>query len=245
MRAYIINLDRAPERWAHMKQSFETTKIEPCRVSAVDGKELSLPCNDFDERRFHLFHGRATNIYEVACYLSHIKAMNTFLETQEEYGLICEDDVFLKPDFELLLEEAIKASSSWNILRLTGLHPGKPLVVKKLTDAYELTVQMGRLKGAGAYLIDRKAAQVLVKKLLPMWLPWDHAIDREWFFGLRALSVKPFPISQTEEQFQSAIQGNSKPKLSSWRRYLTTYPYQAMNELSRWCFRATNIYKRN
>lgn len=236
--AYVINLDCAPERWTHIEKAFATTTMQLHRVSAVDGNDIALPSPHFDAVRFRLFHGRLINIYEVACYLSHLKALQAFLETKEKYALICEDDIFLKPELEDVLHKALQFSSSWNILRLTGLSSNAGLFLQKLTPSYSLSLQLGRLKGAGAYVVDRKAASSFLKGLLPIWLPWDHAFDREWVFGLKALSVTPFLISQTDEKFESAIQKNSQPKLSSLQRYLTTYPYQCFNEISRCFFRS-------
>ena len=241
LRAYIINLDRAPSRWKHIEESFEKTSLQLCRIPAVDGNTLMLTCANFDANRFRRFHGRFLNIYEVACYLSHMKAIQAFLKTNEEHALICEDDIFVNPDLENVIAAALQERTSWNILRLTGLYLGNTVSVKKLTGEYSLAVQLGRLKGAGAYILDRKAAEAFVKHLLPMWLPWDHAFDREWFFGLKALSVTPFPISQTREHFPSAIQKHSQPKLSNLQRSLTTYPYQIFNELTRYLFRLSAL----
>lgn len=226
-----------------MRKVFEEAGISHVRVPAIDGNQLILPCADFDEAKFRKFHGREINIYEVACYLSHLKAMKLFLESDDEFAMICEDDLFLKPGCKEALETALDLSSLWNILRLSGLREGKACRVQQLTPHYFLTLHFSRLKGAGAYLIDRNAASRLVQGLLPMWLPWDHAIDREWNFGLKALAVAPFPISQTEEKFESAIQKTSQPKLSSLRRCLTTYPYQALNELARWIARGVYFLK--
>ncbi len=241
--SYIINLDRAPERWEHMEKAFTEAGLPHLRVPAIDGNQLAFPCADFDEKKFRRFHGRDINIYEVACYLSHLKAINLFLESDDEFAMICEDDLFLKQGCKEVVETALASSSLWNILRLTGLREGKACQVQQLTAHYFLTLHLSRLKGAGAYLIDRKAASVLVKELIPMWLPWDHAIDREWIFGLRALAVAPFPISQTDEKFESAIQKMSQPKLPSHQRCLTTYPYQVLNEFSRWMARGFYFLK--
>jgi GR25 family glycosyltransferase involved in LPS biosynthesis len=71
-----------------------------------------------------------------------------------------------------------------------------------------------------------------------MRVPFDHAIDREWVYGLRSFSVQPFPISQTQAGFRSSIQKGPSGKLPKWRRWLTTYPYQVVNELSRYTSRA-------
>ena len=240
---YIINLDRAPERWEHMSETFTEAEIPIVRVPAIDGTQLIFPCVDFNEKKFWQFHGRETNIFEVACYLSHLKAIKLFLESDDEFAMICEDDLFLKPGCKEVVEIALSSSSLWNILRLSGLREGRACWLQQLSPRYFLTLHLSRLKGAGAYLIDRKAAAILVNELTPMWLPWDHAIDREWTFGLRALAVAPFPISQTDEKFESTIQKMSQPKLSSLQRCLTTYPYQALNELSRWMARGLYFLK--
>jgi glycosyl transferase family 25 len=241
--SYIINLDRAPERWEHMAKTFAEIGISIVRVPAIDGNQLTFPCSDFDEKNFRRFHGRDINIYEVACYFSHLKALQLFLESGDEVAMICEDDLFLKPESKEVLEAALGSSSLWNILRLTGLREGKACQIQQLTPHYSLTLHLSRLKGAGAYLIDRKAASVLARELLPMWLPWDHAIDREWNFSLKALAIAPFPISQTDEKFESAIQKSSQSKLSALQRCFTTYPYQVLNECSRWIARGSYFLK--
>jgi glycosyl transferase family 25 len=237
MKAYVVNLSSAPERWVHMQTVFAGTPFQVQRVEAISGKDLQLPIPEFDATRFRQFHGRGINIFEVACYLSHLKALRAFLETTESYAMICEDDLYPTVHIASLMARLMKTSSAWNIVRMTGLALGTPLKVASLDKTYALNVQMGRLKGCGAYIVDRKAAEIFVARLLPMWLPWDHAADREWLLGLKAVSVSPFPISQTEEKFSSAIQGNSQPRLSSRERWRTTYPYQIFNELSRWMHR--------
>ena len=237
MKAYVINLDSAPDRWEHMLHAFEGTSFSLVRIPAVSGKELKLPIPEFDEEKFRRRHGRLTNIFEVACYLSHIKALKAFLDSGESHAMICEDDLYPKKDGLQAINRLMETARCWNIARLTGLSPGKPLKITSLGHGYFLNVQIGRLKGCGAYIVDRRAAGAFLKMLLPMWLPYDHAFDREWVFGLRATSISPFPISQTEEVFASGIQGNSERKLPSKERWRSTYPYQIVNEISRWLSR--------
>jgi glycosyl transferase, family 25 len=237
MRAYVINLDAASDRWAHIDGALAKTGFGLCRVPAVDGNSIRLPDKDFSEMLYWWFHGRGTNLFEVGCYWSHIRALNTFLRTDEEYALICEDDIVLGPDLDAVVAGAMHYVRFWNILRLTGLSAPKAFKVTRLYGDYFLCVHTSRLKGSGAYLVDRKAARIYTTHLLPMRLPYDHAMDREWFFGLAAAAVTPFPISQTEKKFRSSIQQHSKSRLSSKRRWLATYPYQICNEIARWAFR--------
>ena len=237
MRAFIINLDSATDRWAFIQAAFAGSQLTLCRVSAVNGKTLTLPHAQYSERLYRWFHGRTPNPRELACYLSHLKAMEAFLATDEKHALIVEDDLVLRPDFDAAIGTAMQYARAWNILRVTGLSRGHPLTLARLSDKYSLCVSFGRLKGSGAYVIDRVAARALLSRLLPMRLPYDHALDREWFLGLRAAYISPFPASQIESPFLSSVQPGIYLKLSRARRTLTTYPYQACNEIMRWFFR--------
>ena len=243
MHAFVINLDAATDRWSFVQNSFAGSQVALCRVPAVDVKSLTFPHRDFSEHRYRWFHGRMNNPRELACYLSHLKAIETFLKTSESHGIIAEDDITLRADFDSILEALLEQAGAWNIVRLSGLSNGHPLRLSRLAGSYSLCVNLGRLKGAGAYLIDRRAAAALLSRLLPMWLPYDHAIDREWRWGLRAAYVLPFPVSQTESDFLSSVQPGIYPRLSRVRRVLTTYPYQACNELSRWLFRVSHALR--
>src|SRR6266480_1742563 len=98
MRAFVINLDAATDRWAFVQNSFAHSQAILCRVPAVDGKRLTLPHEDYSEPLYRWFHGRASNPRELACYLSHLKAIKTFLATNETHGLIAEDDIVPRPD---------------------------------------------------------------------------------------------------------------------------------------------------
>ena len=238
MLAYVINLDTATDRWKHMNAAFKATGLRLVRVSAVDGNSMMLPAGRFNCSGYHRRHGREINIFEVACYLSHLKALAAFLDGgAHETAIILEDDVIPAPDINAITREALDLFGKWDILRLSGLSCGNPVRVGKLTSGHSICVNLGRLKGAGAYIINRKAARRFLNPLLPITLPYDHAMDREWWWGLKAAYVLPFPISQTECHFRSSIQHNSKRKLSCARRLATTYPYQAFNEMNRYLFR--------
>ena len=240
MRAFIINLDSAPDRWAFIEAAFSQSRLILCRVPAIDASALKLPHPQYSERLYRWWHGRTPNVRELACYLSHLKAMEAFLATDEKHALIGEDDVVLRPDFDAALEAAMQYAHSWNILRVTGLSRGQPARLVRLSGDYSLCVSLGRLKGAGAYVIDRIAATALLARLLPMRLPYDHAFDREWVMGLRAAYITPFPASQSESEFLSSVQPGIYPRLFWARRALTTYPYQTVNEMTRWLFRASH-----
>ncbi len=240
LQAYVINLDGAAKRWKHIQRIFAEAEMTFERVAGIDGKTLQWEPSQYHEPSYRFLHGRVTNPSELGCYLSHLAALRRFLEGDAKFALICEDDITFGPDLPNVLEAALARPLLWNILRLSGLSDGHPLRVDRVWGDYFFCISLDRIKGAGAYLIDRKAAQVFATQLLPMKLPYDHAIDREWFYHLRAAAILPFPVNQKQKRFGSSIQTYAQPKLSNLRRWCTTYPYQAGNELLRWLFRGAS-----
>ena len=119
-----------------------------CRVPAVDWKTLTLSHAQYSEKLYRWFHGRTPNVRELACYLSHLKAMQAFLATDEDHALIGEDDLVLRADFDAAIEGAMQYARSWNILRVTGLSRGHPVRLIRLFGDYSLCVSFGRLKGS-------------------------------------------------------------------------------------------------
>jgi glycosyl transferase family 25 len=91
--AYIINLDGSDERWK--SATAELNKLNLChvRVSAIDGR--NRPLSDFpsyDSAKTRRHYDRDLNGGEIGCYLSHIRALNMFIESGADSCLILEDD---------------------------------------------------------------------------------------------------------------------------------------------------------
>lgn len=240
MNAFVINLPEATERWEHVEKVFAATEYPLIRVEAVDGSRLATSTSSYAERSFLRRHGRSTNWREVGCYLSHVRALEMFLATGHEHALICEDDIDLLEGAAPAIEGLLRLAGEWDLARLSGLREPAGFNARPLGGRYFMRVNFGRLKGAGAYLVNRKAARQLVPHLLPMRVPYDHALDREWVCGLRAVSISPFPVDQQSGAFRTSIQLGPSGKLSSLQRIAFTFPYQAFNEACRWLFRAAH-----
>jgi glycosyl transferase family 25 len=86
-RIYYINLERSKDRNIFMQKNFNDFGIkEFLRIDAIDGKTENLN-NYLHDTDLGL------NSYEICCTLSHLKAIEIFLESKEEYAIICEDDL--------------------------------------------------------------------------------------------------------------------------------------------------------
>lgn len=237
---YLINLDRAKDRLAYMDAQLGALGIAYERVAGIDGKALSPPIDGFDPVGYRRLHGRKFHAGEVGCYLSHMKAIRTFLASDNAYGLILEDDAKLPPDLFHVLETGIAHGSDWDLLRLSTVNTGWRVPYRRFDATRHLAIALTRDKGAGAYLINRRCATRFLDVLDPMRLAWDIAFDLEFFHGLKAAFVIPPPVDQNtgkETQIQQFTPGSKLPAT----RYLTVFPYRAWVEMNRFIRRGLRL----
>lgn len=194
VQAFVINLDRSPERMANMERRLNCQPIQWHRVPAIDGHRLELSSvEDVDAAGYRWRHGKSLNPAEVGCYLSHLRALDQFLRGDAEYGLLLEDDAAFPADFPSLLTRLIQVDHLWDVVKLSGFHSGTPIHVEQLVGPYALAVPLSRHMNANCILYSRRAARILSQRLRPMALPFDHALERAWLCGLKPRIVTPTP----------------------------------------------------
>jgi len=106
-----INLDYSTQRKINTENILKNISIPNERISAVDGSKLILP---------KLTYERNISTYELACLLSHIKAITSLKNTEGNYFLICEDDFILHNTifFSKDLKEIIQNCPTFDILSI-------------------------------------------------------------------------------------------------------------------------------
>lgn len=242
LAVYLINMDRATDRLGEMERKTRDVGLVFERVSGVDGRKIVFPTPEFSELSYKLLHGRRTVPPEVGCYLSHVECARRLLASDADLALILEDDVSFEPDFIETVDLAALHSNDWDLLRLTTVNRGRKYTFKSLKPGRDLAVALTREKGAGAYIINRKAARWIVEKLVPMRLAYDIAFDLEYLYGLRAAFVYPLVASQHSEH-ETQIQTNiNSYKLPRWR-YLTVLPYRTYLEVTRFVSRGLTLLR--
>jgi glycosyl transferase family 25 len=152
---YIINLDRASDRWDDVCEKFSSMGLNVIRITAIDGKTLQFPHPDFAEWRYFLYHGRIKVPSKVACYFSHIKALRTFLETDKDHVMICEDDVHPQQELMDVVNEAMQYSHVWDLLRLNGIKPTRGVNFATLSHGYQLCCDLKTASGNGGKIVNR------------------------------------------------------------------------------------------
>jgi glycosyl transferase family 25 len=236
-------MDHAADRWVHMKSVLDDLDIPFVRQPGVVGVDLKFPNVNFSAWSYKYLHGRHWAPRELGCYLSHMECLKKFINSDAEYALILEDDVTINHDLVNLINSAMNFRSNWNMLRLSTVNHGKWWAVRDLGGGSSLAICLTREKGAGGYLVDRKAAIKMVKKLLPMRLAWDIAFDLEWLLGFKTLAIYPMPINQHSD-FESQIQNDlQKIKIKGIFKYVTVLPFRACIEISRLIYRVVVLVK--
>ena len=241
MITYVINMAGAVARMEHMKSQLSAAGLAYVRQEGVVGAQLTEPHEHFSKWSYRYLHGRGWAPRELGCYLSHIECLKKFVASEHDYALILEDDATVDQNLLSILTKATQFSEHWNMLRLSTVNRGKWFPVRNIGN-HNLSVCLSREKGAGGYLVDRKAAQIMVRKLLPMRLAWDIAFDLEWFLGFKTLGVYPMPIQQ--DGFDTQIQQDLyNIKIKGYAKYATVFPFRTFLEVTRLLYRSYRLLR--
>lgn len=189
--AIVINLDRSPDRLAHISGEFGRAGMTFERFAAVDG--VAIPdsvkpyfCDDAGKIVSPLRPG------EIGCYASHLAVWQQI--AAGKHGgtvLVCEDDMALPAGFrDLLAAIAGLAPSGWDLINLSGKTKRAVVPVCRVSHDRHL-VRFSRDPGSLAgYLISQAGA----RKLLAPGIRRrgaDQDTRRPWAFGLRTLGLYP------------------------------------------------------
>lgn len=187
---YLINLDRDTERLREFMTANCPLGLRIIRVPGVLGKDVILPPVDLEGYRRLNAGGGPPKAGEIGCYLSHIKAMEVFLGSQEPWCIIMEDDAVLKSD-SLSALKCLGEAKTWDVAKLFYFHYGFPLRMHQLGERHHLTLHLARTTSSAAYAITREAALKFTTHLLPIREPIDHALDQGWRSELRIRALHP------------------------------------------------------
>lgn len=219
MKAYLINLDRSPDRLAEADAQFRAAGVDYERVSAIDGRALGWAGlrGRAARGRFFLVHGHFPSAGEAACTLSHNAALRRLAESGEGAAMVFEDDVALDP---AALREALAAIRA-------RLDPARP-------EIFLLCDHEGTARGAGRGLAPAGdahfaegyvATAAAARRLLALNTPVRAAIDAWGHWARRGLAVwKACPPACAQRDVVSEITGGRRPKRrAGWGWYVALW----------------------
>ena len=173
MKVFVINLDRAPERLAHMRAELGRIGVPFERMPAVDGG--ALPAAEIARwTATPMADGTRLTPGEIGCILSHRKCWEAAAAANEPVAVF-EDDVFLSADAAAFLRDATWLPTDADIVKLeTFLRP--TLVDKEAVAAGAR--RLSRLRslhaGTGGYVVSPAGARRLLSFGDKIALPLDH-----------------------------------------------------------------------
>lgn len=195
IKTYVINLkDSVDRRNAVLAELSRYPFMDPEIIEAVDGRKMSPEEveAEFDSRKFKYKWRKEVKPGEIGCTLSHRKCFRKFLESESEVVLIVEDDVCFLAE-EKTVNDIVK--------KMIGRMPDKPCIVT-LSRHYvyypESECRMGEYSfcrvreawGTCAYLINRKAAELLLRKIHKPYSVADDYWDMNKK-GVRVMGIYP------------------------------------------------------
>ena len=185
LSCYLINLDRNKDRLGHFKRMYYQSDLSDKTLyitRAIDGKKLTL-----DEIKDYMVPELIDTLIYIdntgmkpegetyltrgmlGCYLSHLNIYQRFLETDEQYCMIFEDDAIFDKDIYKKIQYYISYTpDDWDIILMGYVYTFDTLYVNhNINKVFDFW-------GLQGYIITRKGMEKILKYIN---VPIRHQID--------------------------------------------------------------------
>ncbi|HTQ11285.1 MAG TPA: glycosyltransferase family 25 protein [Fimbriimonadaceae bacterium] len=210
---FAINLQREPARWNRLVRALDDSGVPAHRIPAIDGiadtsavlarrglvadpvtRVITL-CNPYRG------NGRPYTVSEEACFQSHVLAIETFLSSGAQFGLILEDDAVFSDDLFSdggVICGCLGVAPKWDVVKLEGTKRGgrRLGVVYRRFPHGALFGSFRPSMGTAAYLLSRTGAEKLLSAAADDIEPFDQVLTDTRRHRLRQLDYAPFPVHQ-------------------------------------------------
>lgn len=227
-----VNLERSADRRAAIRAQADALGLAVEFVPAVDGRAMAP--DDPELRRYDAARRRWTwrsdlTGAEVACVLSHRRALERFLNSDAEFSVVLEDDALLSDSFAARVEAVLAARAQWSIVRLeTRLNEQESPVIADLGAAGALVLRRKWTLGAAAVLYSRAGAKAVLRGTETFYEAFDNVIGRPFAVGDVILELEP-PAAREDTGAPSTIEAQragaarNKGARRLWRWAMSLY----------------------
>lgn len=188
---YVINLDRSPGRLEHARREAASQSLDLIRIPAVDARAMTDAdiAAVFDAALSRRTYYAPMHRGEIACFLSHRRAWETFLsESDAPFAVILEDDFTFTGPLRPALDALRQTSVPWDVAKLWS-RGGSPVEARP-GPVNLVRPRVVPLRTVGQ-VVTRRAAEVLLARTLPIHRPLDVQFQFWWELGLTILAVDP------------------------------------------------------
>ena len=249
MEVYVINMAQSVQRWSYMQDYLRQKGIEPIRIDAIDGRTLSVTerLRHYDESSNERDYFLPLKAAEIGCFLSHKKAMNTFLEQSDKpYLLLLEDDI------ELCVDIASVAPSWFEVLSHSTPTMLKLYTKRKVSGEVVATNSYGQIVrpyivplGTPAQVLNRAAVKKMLLLCERFTMPVDVAYQYWWQHGVCVLAASPSQVREVSQNLDGSSIGGSLG-LTQWEKIAREIGRSwfrfKLQVISYWyCFKTRNV----
>jgi len=197
---YVINLDRAADRWRDMRSELAAAGLTATRFAGVDGKaEAEAVTARFAGARSVYRLGRRMNLGELGCFASHYKLWQEIAAAGHTAAIVLEDDLVFGPKAAKAVAQAAPLIEEYGYLRLAALEPTRKLFMRDLPEGFRQMFYIRGPRGTQAYGLSAGAAASLVERAQRWDRPVDEFLDCSWLHGLPGMALEPYQFVHREE----------------------------------------------
>lgn len=147
----------------------------------------------------------------LGCALSHAKVWRKFLESDNQFALVFEDDVvFNVRELSAAVTAAVRRKNLWDVVSFELNHHGNPRKISALSVGESLVVYLTNVQHAGCYLVNRRTAREFLNRFYPIKMPLDHYFTASWEFDISFCGVEPRIVRQRSCRSQIKISDSKK-----------------------------------
>ncbi len=204
----VVNLKAATERRENMEREFTKCGISAYFFPAVNAREDSS--QEIMSRIPDFGPWGAVQPHDKACTLSHIELLKSFLDRDEEYCLVLEDDIYLSADLKAWTEDMSWWPEAAEVVKIERWRDDRlKVVVGKKAKSFRnrsIAKLYSRHSGTAGYFVSRKGARKIIEAKQKCF-PADHLL----------FNVNASPLAKSLNVYQVnpalSVQGND-PKIA-------------------------------
>jgi glycosyl transferase family 25 len=211
IKAFVISLPNADARRMSMSAMLDGN-IDFEILDAIFGNDLAGRERQFCKDLYCARAFRDMSLNEIACSLGHKMALERFLRSEADYGLILEDDVHIRPMDFGRISALLPAVPEFDVLKvggyLGGLAPGK--VVCRL-DGLSVVAVLAPSVCAHGYVVTKRGARKLASTVLPVREPYDAFLRNVHRHKCMIFETSPWLVRASKDAAESTIGGSRQP----------------------------------
>lgn len=221
MKVYLINLKRSPDRLQKMQKLLGRYSINFQRFEAVDSREFT----DDDLKNVtppNYLYPYVMQKGEVACFLSHRNCWKDFVQSNDDWALILEDNQILQPAITTYIQDLSWVPKECGLIQLQ--YSIKPTFSDKNIDIKNntlLRIKYSNPIGTSAYLISKEVALLAIENSKTIDCPIDNFLFGYWSpFSNKVRAWRLLKPLSRRDNIDTTIGGRGKKiKVFHWEKF--------------------------